>query len=844
MNKPVDPQAGDPRLDTQDLVELTRALVAVPSVSRGEGELADLIEARLARRAPHLKIYRTGNNLVARTERGAPERIVFAGHIDTVPLPADDYPAQGPDCVTGLGAVDMKGGIAVMLLLAEDSADSVADATFVFYDKEEIGSHNSGLGPLFAEHYELVAGDFAVVLEPTDCVLEAGCQGNLVMEFEFRGTAAHSARPWMGRNAIHLAAPALTRLAGYTPEPAEAGGLVYRQAFGVVGAAGGRQGNVVPDRCTVKVNYRHAPGVTTEAAIETVRAMVPETDQVRVLLKSPPGEPRQDHPIFTRLAEHNDLPVRPKLGWTDVARFAQRGIAAINFGPGDPELAHSPGEIVSRDSLERCHDSLRRLIGAAGTGLAAHGGGQEANAVTQTPVNGPLTERYLAELASRRPAIGELIAAACADEHLKVAYGERYLARPALLEADRMQGLEADLSRLHALLASLPGRLFGGDLAAYGRAVGMTGVQVTAALRTTAGHPVHLGRADLYQDPGGYRLLEFNIGSPLGGFDVAVLNRAMLASPVLADFVREQRLGYVDTLARIADLIKAECETLGTGSRPVVLLTDTPGNFSIMAARLRFVAGIWAGMGLDTVACGLEEVEWRSGRCFARGRAVDLIYRFFLTEDLLNPDDSELIEPVIAAAERGTVGLLSRMDAELFGNKAALAMLSQHAHSGAFSAGETAFIDRFLPWSAPLRDGDGEMFSYAAAHQVDLVLKPTLLHGGIGVIPGWTVSAQEWGERVRAAAGGPYILQRRVRPVRESFPAPAGPPATEDLALNWGVFLVQDRYAGTIVRGSRDPQVGVVSMAGGAMVGCCFHQLPRATTGSPTTGSATTSEGA
>ena len=855
----------DAVLNSQDIVELTAGLVDVPSVSGNEQALADLIEIRLRNRAPKLKIYRIGDNVVARTERGAGQNLALAGHIDTVPPVGPTGAKADADRVMGRGAVDMKGGLAVMLLLAEEAPDSALDCTFIFYEKEELGSHQSGLHKLMSDHPDLVSADSAVVLEPTHCMLEAGCQGNLLVELRFEGETAHSARPWQGRNAIHGAAPALLRLSEFTPEPAEVGGLVFPQAFSVVAINGGRQGNMLPDHCTVVVNYRHAPCVSTADATETVRRLVPDAAELRVTLQSPPAGPSLGDPLILRLRDLSDLTVRPKLGWTDVARFAQHGIPAVNFGPGDPELAHTPCEVIFRADLERCHQALSGLLvsgdsperephaqsGERGaSGHRARAGTVSAHPDTTrssapgmpwpatAPVDGPLTRSYLQEFGIRAPSCEEIIKPAQESEHLRVAFGDRYLTRPALLEAERARGLEADLSRLFAMLASLPRRSFAGDLAAMGRAAGMTQVQIDAVRRTTAGHPIQLGRADLYQQASDFQLLEFNIGSPLGGFDNAVLNRALLRQPFLADFVAAAGLQYIDTLARIAEVIKQECEDVHDGSTPVVALVDTPPNYAQLEQRLYFVAKIWTGMGLDAVACPLDQLEERSGRLFIGRRAINVVYRFFLIEDLLDADSLRLIEPVLRAAEHNKVALVSRMDAELYGNKGMLALLSDDASRGAFSAEETIFIERFLPWSRSLRSGkstvngeDVDLLEYARASQRDLVLKPTLMHGGIGVVPGWTVDAQTWEECLRTSADGPYVLQRRVRPVTESFPCPGEPGATEPLALNWGVFLIQDRYGGTIVRGSADPEVGIVSMANGARVGCCFHEPFQATTG-------------
>jgi hypothetical protein len=350
----------------------------------------------------------------------------------------------------------------------------------------------------------------------------------------------------------------------------------------------------------------------------------------------------------------------------------------------------------------------------------------------------------------------------------------------------------------------------------------MTPYQVDSVLRTAQDVPASLGRADLYADAGGFRLLEFNIVSALGGLENAEVNRALLRHPALAAFTAAAGLGYVDTLARIAEVIKVECERRGAGPVPVVAIVDTPGNLAPHEKRFRFMAETWAPMGLDGIVCPLDQLETRSGRLFAEGRAVDVVYRYFLMEDLLEPDSQAMIEPVLSAAEKGGVGLISPMDAELYGNKAMLALLSDEANSAAFSADEAELIDRFVPWTRMLR---AELMEDALARQGDLVLKPTLMHGGIGVVPGWTVSRDEWSHRLREGCGGPYVLQRRVVPVTESFPVAGRPGAVEPIALNWGAFLVGGAYAGMVIRGTADADVGVLGMATGARVGCCFHEL-------------------
>jgi succinyl-diaminopimelate desuccinylase len=345
-----------------DLLGLTAALIAVPSVSLAEEPLAGAIEARL-RPITGLDVERVGLNVVARTDRGRERRIVMAGHLDTVPANNNAVPRIEGDVLHGLGAADMKSGVAVLLRLAEEvAADSRFDCTFVFYEAEEIADEHNGLRRLFAERPDLVAGDFAVLLEPTDLWLEAGCQGSIRLEATFHGHRAHTARPWQGDNAVYRAAPVLQRLAEYTPRELEVDGLCFRQALSVVGIHGGVAGNVVPDRCTIAVNRRYAPSLTLEEAEAEVRALLDGADEIALTSVSPAAHPNLNHPLVAEFADLLDVPVRCKLGWTDVARFSAHGVPAVNFGPGNPEVSHTAGEHVTRDSVEGCYTALAAFL--------------------------------------------------------------------------------------------------------------------------------------------------------------------------------------------------------------------------------------------------------------------------------------------------------------------------------------------------------------------------------------------------------------------------------------------------------------------------------------------------
>lgn len=347
-----------------DLLALTAALVAVPSVSRHEEALAGAIDVRL--RLLDLDVERVGTNVVARTRHGRAARVVMAGHLDTVPANANEVPRIDDDVLYGLGAADMKGGLAVLLRLAEEvAAQARFDCTFVFYESEEIADEFNGLRLLFAERPDLVAGDFAVLLEPTDNWLEAGCQGSIRVEATFRGERAHTARPWRGVNAVHRAATALSRLASYQPETREVDGLSFRQALQVVEVHAGVAGNVVPDVCSLAVNRRYAPSLSLEEAEAEVKALLEGADEIELTSVSPAAHPNLSHPLVAEFGERLGLPTRPKLGWTDVARFSAHGVPAVNFGPGDPEVAHSAGEHVTRESVEGCYAALARFLTGA-----------------------------------------------------------------------------------------------------------------------------------------------------------------------------------------------------------------------------------------------------------------------------------------------------------------------------------------------------------------------------------------------------------------------------------------------------------------------------------------------
>lgn len=351
--------------DTLDLladpIELTTALVDVRSVSGEEAEIADLVERSLELHAPHLEITRSGNAVLARTNLGKERRVVLAGHLDTVPINQNFPSRREGDVLHGCGTVDMKGGDAVMLAIAARSAEARHDLTFVFYDCEEIEAERNGLTRIQKDLVEWLQGDLAIVCEPSNGTVEAGCQGTMRIEVRTSGKRAHTARAWMGVNAIHGMGEALRRLEAYVPRQPEIDGCRYHEGLQAVKITGGVAGNVVPDEAVLTVNHRFAPDRTVEQA-EQHLCEVFEGFDVVVTDFAGGALPGLHAPAAQELVTAaGGVPVA-KLGWTDVARFAALGMPAVNFGPGDPTLAHTREEHVPVRQITGCFDVLKRFL--------------------------------------------------------------------------------------------------------------------------------------------------------------------------------------------------------------------------------------------------------------------------------------------------------------------------------------------------------------------------------------------------------------------------------------------------------------------------------------------------
>lgn len=375
--------------DLTDALSLTRQMIDIPSVSGQEGPLADAVEAALRSSGfgsvPALEILRDGDAVCARTRLGLPQRVVLAGHLDTVPI-ADNVPGRteirdGVEVVWGRGSVDMLGGCAAALALACEAGPLIAagahaaltaDVTWIFYDHEEVASHLNGLGRIERNHPQWLAGDLALLGEPTAAHVEGGCNGTLRVIARFPGRAAHSARAWMGVNAIHAMAPVIERIADYGNPVELVDGLEFRESLSVVRVEGGIANNVIPEAASMTVNYRFAPSKRADDALAWVRSLFEGTGatiEVDDLCEG--ARPGADSPVAERFLtvarriaaeQGTELRLSAKVGWTDVARFTQVGVPAMNFGPGDPLLAHTRDEHAPVSDIVRVHDTLRAFV--------------------------------------------------------------------------------------------------------------------------------------------------------------------------------------------------------------------------------------------------------------------------------------------------------------------------------------------------------------------------------------------------------------------------------------------------------------------------------------------------
>lgn len=446
-----------------------------------------------------------------------------------------------------------------------------------------------------------------------------------------------------------------------------------------------------------------------------------------------------------------------------------------------------------------------------------------------------LTACYLDEIARRGARERDLLDLIPSTSLLS---GQEYLSRPLFLGHDESEQLNSDLQQVRTALASLPGKLYDGDFAAFARAAGMTDSQVSAVLRSGVGllgrDLTRFGRGDVYFQPSGPRLMEFNLGSAVGGIHNADICRAMVRYPLLRDFARVHRLGWVDTMSKQVSLIFDETG-FASNSFPMVALVDWPARFAISGSSLHKLARRWRAKGLDAHACHLGQLEVSNGRVKLHKRPVDVIFRIFLIEHLLEPDGHALIDPILDAVARRNVAIFTSLDADLFDSKAALAMISDHANRHMFTAAELAGIDRLVPWTRMVRPGpvtleNGstvDLLDYATSHPGELVLKPSLGHRSIGVLPGWhrDTTARIWRDRLADVTDGPYVIQQRIKPEPEMCLGSNG--ELIPWIVNWGVFTFPTGYGGVLARAFPANSDEEVTRVGGRLLfGGCLVASP------------------
>ncbi|MEV6671213.1 hypothetical protein [Streptomyces sp. NPDC051162] len=446
---------------------------------------------------------------------------------------------------------------------------------------------------------------------------------------------------------------------------------------------------------------------------------------------------------------------------------------------------------------------------------------------TMTTPRNSLTERYLGSPAGTAAVWPD----APDPDRLKAVHGaleDRFLTRPAFLEATETERLEGDLNGILDLLFSLPERLFDGDAHAFAAAAGLRPEQARIALRPPVAEPARIGRADLYHDGTGFRLLEFNISSALGGLDVPELNRLLLQDEKLAGFTAAEHLTFPDTVGALAETVLATAKN--GGSTPRVALMDWWPGYRKTEPKIRALAAMLERHGIETVPCHTGQVRETGGRITVDGRPIDAVHRFFTLGELTADAPSlARAEELLDAFARCGTPVLSPLRTSMHGNKRALAMLWEDRCRSTYDPAEQALVERFLPWTHELRPGPAQvrgeevdLLAYCARQREDLVLKPSHGLGGTGTVLGRGTGGQEWADALPRAATGGYIVQELVTPRPELFPdGETG--GLSPWTLNWGAFLIGRQYAGAFLRGLPEDRADVISFDNKAHAGCVFQ---------------------
>ena len=435
-----------------------------------------------------------------------------------------------------------------------------------------------------------------------------------------------------------------------------------------------------------------------------------------------------------------------------------------------------------------------------------------------------LTEEYLAAVANDGPRADE-ITDSVRDDVAVSCYRGRPLSRPVFLGRAEHQQVSDDMATVYDAIIALPDRLYGGDLAAFARAVGMTAEQAATATRARGTAPTRLVRSDMHLDESGFRLMELNVGSTFDGLDNNYLNEAILRHPFVAGFVERHGLTYLDSMAEVAHTIKTE-SNIPADVRPVMVAITVPDEWDFLEPRLVKNSERLDPLGIESYGGHLGQLRYADGRVWFGEHPVDIVFRIWLTDHLRDEKVMALVDPLLAAAERGEVAIFTPMDADIYTSKGALAVLSDESTQNVLSAAERAAIERLLPWTRPLRSGPVtvgdekvDLEQYLLENREELILKPMLLWGGQGVTPGWLTEPAEWREQVEAAMDEPYLVQRRIRPFTEQFSSKDG---LQPWTLVWSFLLMTRGAGGMWIRGTHGAASRVVNMTIDAYGTCCF----------------------
>lgn len=396
--------------------------------------------------------------------------------------------------------------------------------------------------------------------------------------------------------------------------------------------------------------------------------------------------------------------------------------------------------------------------------------------------------------------------------------GTRLLPRPMFIEESAIRGFTDDLVSLIDLLTTVPTRLYGGDLGAYCRALGID-EQRARIMSRFRGPPTLYGRADLYHDGTSFKLLELNLGSELGGTDRAEISRALLEVEPFAAFAAEYRLDYVHTGRQVVKALRDACAELTGGRDPVVAFVESDGGLSEYLHLVLSFQEMMARLGIEVLLGEVSQISRRDGRLYLHGRPIDVVLRYFTANEMVaDPNCERVIEPIFTAHEEGSVVLWTTLQSALYANKGCLALLSDNRTRGAFTPEEAALVDRVLPWTRTLATGptdvDGQpvdLVEYCRDQRSSLILKPRANFGGVGILVGWECGDADWKEALLTCVEQGYVVQRRVMPRKE----PVVDTSTGQIAYwnaAWDAFLTPDGYAGSHIRALPAGEGAVIGM--------------------------------